>query len=124
MTDENLYQYTTRLLNLMETEKPFLDSEITLPKLGKMLLLNTYQTSYLINTSFGENFFTFINRYRINECKAMLADHRNNHLTILGIAYNSGFNSKTAFNTAFKKVTGLSPRDYKEQVIQHTPTQN
>jgi AraC-like DNA-binding protein len=107
--------YKLRLLELIETEKPYLDSEITLPKLGNLLGLNTYQTSYLINTGFHENFFTFINRYRIAECKSMLTNKKWDHLSVLAIAFEAGFNSKTAFNTAFKKSTGLSPKEFRAQ---------
>lgn len=118
LSEERLSYFNTKLLELMEKEKPYLDSEITLPKLGKMLLLNTYQTSYLINASFGENFYTFINRYRIEECKKMLASNQYQHLSILSIAFEAGFNSKTAFNTSFKKSTGLSPKAFKAQMEQ------
>ena len=121
ISEEKLNHYKARLLALMETEKPYLDSEITLPKLGKMLLLNTYQTSYLINASFGENFYTFINRYRLDECKKMLASNQYDHLSILGIAFEAGFNSKTAFNTSFKKSTGLSPKEFREQMDKEKP---
>ncbi len=116
ISEERLNYLKNQLLELMEKEKPYLDSEITLPKLGKMLLLNTYQTSYLINTSFGENFYTLINRYRLDECKRMLASNQFNHLSILGIAFEAGFNSKTVFNTSFKKSTGLSPKEFKKQM--------
>ncbi len=112
---EKIEFYKLRLTELIEKEKPYLDSEITLPKLGKMLGLNTYQTSYLINTGFQENFFTFINRYRIAECKHMLRNKKWDHLSVLAIAFEAGFNSKTAFNTAFKKSTGLSPKEFRAQ---------
>nr|WP_295922906.1 helix-turn-helix domain-containing protein [uncultured Dyadobacter sp.] len=114
ISDEKLEAYQHRLLEIMELQKPYMDSEITLPKLGKILLLNTYQTSYLINSSFGENFYTFINRYRLEECKRMLSHRSFDHMSILSIAYESGFNSKTAFNTAFKKNTGCSPSEFRE----------
>jgi YesN/AraC family two-component response regulator len=116
LADDKLLYYKERLLKLMEKEKPYSDSDITLPKLGKMLLLNTYQTSYLINTCFGENFYTFINRYRVEECKRMLESNQYNNLSILGIGYEAGFNSKTAFNTTFKKNTGVTPKEYKDRV--------
>jgi AraC-like DNA-binding protein len=115
LSAEKTDYYKELLMKLMEHEKPYLNSDITLPKLGTMLLLNTYQTSYLINTCFNENFYTFINRYRVNECKRMLENNQYNHLNILGIGYEAGFNSKTAFNTTFKKLTGLSPKEYKIQ---------
>jgi AraC-like DNA-binding protein len=117
MSKEDLDLYKTRLLNLMETEQPFLDSELTLLKLGSLLQLNTYQTSYLINNCFGENFYVFINKYRLEQCKKMLIDDGYNHLSILGIAFESGFNSKTTFNTAFKKNTGLSPKAFRQEVL-------
>jgi AraC-like DNA-binding protein len=116
LANEKLQHYKEQLLKLMENGKPYSDSDITLPKLGKMLLLNTYQTSYLINTCFGENFYTFINRYRVEECKRLLESNQYNHLSILGIGYEAGFNSKTAFNTTFKKITGLTPKEYKDRV--------
>ncbi len=116
LSAEKMDYYKEQLLKLMEHEKPYLDSDITLPKLGTMLLLNTYQTSYLINACFIENFYTFINRYRVDECKRMLESTHYNHLSILGIGHEAGFNSKTAFNTTFKKLTGLSPKEYKVQL--------
>jgi AraC-like DNA-binding protein len=119
LADDKLLYYKERLLKLMEKEKPYSDSDITLPKLGKMILLNTYQTSYLINTCFSENFYTFINRYRVEECKRMLESNQYNHLSILGIGYEAGFNSKTAFNTTFKKITGVTPREFKDKVDKH-----
>jgi YesN/AraC family two-component response regulator len=115
LSDEKLQQYKEQLLKLMETDKPYLDSDLTLPKLAKMLPLNTYQTSYVINICFNENFYTYINRYRVEECKRMLESNEYNNLSILGIGFEAGFNSKTAFNTSFKKRIGLSPREYKEQ---------
>ena len=81
-----------------------------------MIPLNTYQTSYIINTCFNENFYGFVNRYRIEECKRMLESNEYNNLSILGIAFEAGFNSKTAFNTTFKKLTGLSPKEYKDRL--------
>lgn len=115
LSEDEIRTYKARLMELMETKEPFLDSEITLPKLGNMLSLNTYQVSYLINTCFGTNFYVFINNYRLERCKQMLPDPTFGHLSILGIAFEAGFNSKTAFNTTFKKHTGLSPKAFREQ---------
>ncbi|MEO7991195.1 MAG: helix-turn-helix domain-containing protein [Chryseolinea sp.] len=116
ISEEKITHYKQQLEVLMELEKPYLDSEITLPKLAELLKLNTYQASYLINSCFNENFFTFVNRYRLDKCKRMLIDPTYNHLSILGIAFECGFNSKTAFNTSFKKYVGLSPKEFKEQI--------
>ncbi len=116
ISEESTIYYSERLKELMELKKPYLDNELTLPRLAELLQLNTYQTSYLINASFDENFYSFINRYRIENCKQMLVDPLYSHLSILGIAFESGFNSKTAFNTVFKKSTGLSPKGFREQI--------
>jgi len=113
--EHQLGMYKEKLLLLMQQEKPYLDSELTLPKLAAWLSMNTYQASYLINTCFAENFYSYINRYRLEECKRMLSGKEYDHLSILGIAFECGFNSKTTFNTAFKKYTSLSPKEFKSQ---------
>jgi len=118
IADEKINEYRDQLLRLMESDKPFLDSDITLPSLGRLLNLTTYQTSYLINRCFNENFYQFINRYRLQRCMQMFRDPAYNHLSILGIAFESGFNSKTTFNTAFKKATGSSPKEFRQGQVQ------
>jgi len=115
IAEEAIAHCRDRLLHLMESEKPYLDSDITLPRLAKLLDLTTYQTSYLINSCFNENFYLFINRYRLEKCKQMFTDPSCNHLSILGVAFEAGFNSKTTFNTAFKKATGLSPKEFRQK---------
>lgn len=117
LTDEKLALFKSRLLALMDTEKPYLDSELTLPKLAKSLGLNTYQTSYLINHCFDENFYHFINRYRLEMCKRLLLDKSLHHKSIIELAYQSGFNSKTVFNTFFKKSTGNTPKEFREKAF-------
>lgn len=115
LKDEQVLQLKHQLLEVMSTAKPYLDSEITLPKLSKMLHSNTYHLSYLLNDCLDENFYTFINRYRIEECMRMLNNPAYDHLTILGIAFECGFSSKTSFNISFKKITGMPPKAFKEQ---------
>ena len=115
LTDEKVVQLKHQLLELMSTDKPYLDSEITLPKLSKMMLSNTYHMSYLLNDCLEENFYTFINRYRIEECMRLLKDPFYDRLTLLGIAFECGFSSKTSFNISFKKITGMSPSEYRER---------
>ena len=60
----------------------------------------------------GKNFYTLINEYRIEEFKALASDDKNSHLTLLALAYDSGFNSKSAFNLVFKKQTGETPSQF------------
>jgi AraC-like DNA-binding protein len=76
--------------------------------------ITSHQLSYVINTGFNENFFRFINQYRVEKAKELLLLEEMNRLSILGIAFESGFNSKTSFNTTFKKFTGQTPSAFKE----------
>lgn len=103
----------TQLSAFMETEKPWLDPELTLSMLSGQVQLNTTQLSYLINTGFAQNFNDFVNTYRVEEVKQKLAAPDFQHLSLLGIAFESGFNSKATFNRAFKKLTGNAPSEYK-----------
>lgn len=114
--DEQLIDLKTSLIRLMETQKPFLEAELSLVRLAQQLDISPHLLSYVINSGFGENFYQLVNRYRIEEAQKLMADVQMNHLSLLGIAYEVGFNSKTVFNTTFKKVTGQTPSDYKKTV--------
>ncbi len=70
------------------------------------------QLSWLINENLGKNFSEFINHYRVETFKRISKDPKNSHITLLGLAYDSGFNSKTVFNTFFKKETGMTPNQF------------
>ncbi len=115
-SSESLQVLKTNLLHLMENEKPYLDNELNLPKLARIMQLSTHEMSYLLNEGFQENFFQFINRYRIEESKRLLSDSdmMARH-SMVGIAFEAGFNSKTTFNTTFKRATGLSPSAFQKQ---------
>lgn len=101
-----------RLQILINAEKLYLDNDLNLPKLAKSLNASCNETSFVINELYGCNFYNFINKYRIEEAKKMLLSEKHSQLNILGIAYESGFSSKTTFNTTFKKHTGFSPSDF------------
>ncbi|HIC31086.1 MAG TPA: tetratricopeptide repeat protein [Flavobacteriaceae bacterium] len=98
------------LLTYFEEEEPYLNPQLSLKYVADVLGLNTNKMSYLINQAFDTNFNDFINQYRLNHFKTIAIDPKNSHLTILGLAYDSGFNSKSVFNTYFKKIEGLTPR--------------
>ena len=70
--------------------------------------------SQVINESLHQSFFDFVNRYRIEEAKQQLTHPEDEAITILEILYNSGFNSKSSFNTLFKKYTGLTPTEFRK----------
>lgn len=116
LPENELERTKLKLQNLMETENPFLDSQLTLSVLAKQLGVNTTVLSYVINNGFGKNFNDFINEYRINEVKEKLQNNGTENLTLLGVAFDCGFNSKATFNRAFKKFTGVSPKDFCEGI--------
>lgn len=113
MSDLEMEEVKGILLNLMEVEKPYLDSELNLVRLSEKLNISSHQLSYVLNNGLHENFFNFINRYRVSKAKDYLSDPKYDYLTIVAIGFEAGFNSKTAFNTTFKKMTSYTPTAYK-----------
>ncbi|WP_172276937.1 helix-turn-helix domain-containing protein [Chryseobacterium sp. LAM-KRS1] len=103
------------LMELMETEKPYLDDSLTLQKLAEKFNMPEKQLSLLINQYAGKHFFDFINEFRIKDAQLLLKDQP--QLTVLEVLYQVGFNSKSSFYTAFKKETGITPTDYRKSVV-------
>ncbi len=101
--------------NYLRKEKPYLQSDLSVKDLAEKLQTNTHYLSEVINRDFGNSFNGFINEYRVWEACKLLAEKGNDHLTIESIARDAGFNSKSAFNNAFKSITGLTPSYYKSQ---------
>ena len=97
---------------LMKEKRPYLDRELSLKKLAELMQISPHHLSYLLNEGMGENFFQYINRYRAEEAKKLLLSPAHQHLSKMGIAFEAGFNSKTAFNTFFKKHTDMTPTEY------------
>lgn len=97
----------------IENERLYKRQQLTLNELASEVGLHSKHLSQIINTFSGKNFFNFINEFRVKEAQNLLIDESCNHLNFLGIAYESGFNSKATFNAAFKKVTGTTPRNYR-----------
>lgn len=103
-------------LNIHITEiKPYLDPELTLNDLASQLKVSARQLSTLINAELGKSFFDLINSYRIEEAKKILRESSDPKLTVLEVMYQVGFNSKSSFNTAFKKYTGNTPTAYRSR---------
>lgn len=105
-----------KISDYMMVEKPYLKQDITLNELSILLSINPKYLSQVINEKFNKNFTEFINGYRIEEAKNFFHQDRLKYITIVGIAEESGFNSKSAFYNAFKKVTGSSPTAYLERM--------
>lgn len=117
LSDEKADEYLSRLKIIMIRDKPYLESSLTLQKLADMAEISPQNLSQVINVKLNQNFFDFINYYRITEAKKLLIDPRGQLLTILAIAEEAGFNSKSSFNAAFKKMTGMTPTEYKKSLI-------
>jgi AraC-like DNA-binding protein len=105
-----------RVQQLMDTERVYLEADLSLPALAQRVGLSTHELSYVLNEGLRVNFFQFINAYRVAEAQRLLASTQHQHLSLVGIAFEAGFSSKTTFNTTFKKVTGLTPSQFLQQV--------
>jgi len=99
----------------MEEKQPYLDPEITISRLSELLDVRIEFLSEVLNSQLNQNFFDFINKYRVEEFKIQSILKANSHLSIMGIAYNCGFNSKASFYRAFKKFEGISPTAFIER---------
>lgn len=109
---------TNRITEFMSERKPFLDPDFSLTTMSKSLDIHSKKLSQVINHGFGQGFSEYINSYRIAEAKELLVSESYQKHTVLEILMECGFNSKSAFNSAFKKHTGLSPLQYKKASIQ------
>lgn len=101
-----------KLLELMESEKPYLDSKVKISTLALRLSISPNLLSQVINQELNKNYFEFINEYRISEAIRRLGDPKYSNLSILGIAMEVGFTNKNTFNRLFKKSTGLTPSQF------------
>jgi len=115
MTEEKIVQIAQQIIAVMERDKLYQESELTLQDLASKLQFPSQQVSQAINEGLKRNFYDVINSYRVEEAKRLLIDPKNKNFTILSVAFEAGFNSKTTFNTVFKKFTGLTPSEFKQK---------
>ena len=108
-------QHLARLEALMQSEKPWLENDLTLTQLADRAGLSAHHLSQLLNEEVGTTFFEFVNGRRVEEVKRCLADPAYDSQSILEIGLAAGFNSKAAFNAAFKQRTGLTPSAFRQQ---------
>jgi AraC-like DNA-binding protein len=116
LSEEKSQKYLQKLLKGMQQDKLYLNSDLSLQLLADELEIPAHYLSQVINEQLGQNFFDFINSHRVEEVKTRLLDPAYSHFTILAIAFDSGFNSKSAFNLAFKNQTGQTPSQFRAQL--------
>lgn len=109
LSEREIQHIEDELKSLIEVDQVFLDSALSLRSLAQKLALTPNKLSWLLNEHFGQNFNEYINDFRLHSFKKLSLDPENQHLTLLAIAYDSGFNSKTVFNSFFKKREGVTP---------------
>lgn len=109
-------EHFKRVLQLMETKKLYRDPALSMDILAQKSDLSNGYLSQIINQKEGKNFYDFVNAYRVEEVKQHLTDSQFDHYSILGIGLEAGFQSKSTFNAVFKKITGMTPTQYKKKV--------
>ena len=112
LNKNEIENYLEKLDELMKIDEIYKDPSISLRHLAEKLELHPNKLSWLLNEQIGENFNEYINTFRLKIFKEKALDPNKNHLTLLGLAYESGFNSKTVFNAFFKKMEGMTPRTW------------
>lgn len=115
LSKEKADEYYQKLILLMEEEKTFKQNKLTLGELAEMISISSHNLSEVINTKTKMNFFDFINQYRIEEVKKEIIKPENYNLTLLAIAMDVGSNSKSSFNTLFKKYERITPTEYRRE---------
>ncbi len=118
LTKNQLLKHKQRLDQIMQIRQEYLRPDLTLPKLAKTVGCSVNNLSQVINAGFGTSFFDYLNRYRIEHARKLLASSDSQSNAILTIAFTVGFNSNSAFYSAFKKYVGMTPAQYRQRHLQ------
>ncbi len=119
LSQEDAEAFRLRLINVMQEEELYLNCDLTMPDLAKHASLAPYQVSQVLNGIMNQSFFYFVNSYRIELAKELISDESHN-MTILDIAMEAGFKSKSSFYNAFKRETQMTPMQYKNNLKELT----
>jgi len=112
--DEQMAEQKKTLLTYLESQRPYLNPELSLIDLAQQLDMSRNQLSSVINNGMGDNFYNFINGYRVEEVKRLIQQDAKRQYKIMTLASQAGFNSKSSFNKIFKEITGLTPSEYRK----------
>ena len=115
LSEQKKNEIISKIVVLMERDKLYQETELTLQDLAGKIQAPTYQVSQALNEGMKKNFYDLVNGYRVEEAKNLLLDPKSINYTILSVGFEAGFNSKTTFNTVFKKFTGLTPTDFRQK---------
>jgi AraC-like DNA-binding protein len=112
---EQAATYLEQLKQYMEESKAWKDKELSVSKISEQTQISKHHITQALNEHLGKNFYSFVNEYRISEAKEMISSGRYAAWSLVAVANECGFNSKTAFNNFFKKTTGFTPSEYREK---------
>ena len=110
--EEEAREYAEKLLSYVESEKPYMQNRLSIQELAQSVDIPPYHLSQVINEHLGQTFYDFINRYRVEEFKKRIDTGKYENYTLISIALDCGFNSKSSFNRIFKKFEGCTPSEY------------
>jgi len=117
LSNDSAEQLSEKLQTLMEEKKLYLENGLKLQDLAQRLSISTNHLSQILNSKLDMSFFDFVNAYRVKEAQRLLISTEHQHLTLLAIAFEAGFSSKSAFNRVFKEATGLTPSQFRRQNV-------
>lgn len=115
---EQMQKYKEKLEEVMQAEQLYMRSDLTLPRLAKIVNCSVNHLSQVINSGFGMSFFDYLNKYRVQHAMVMLSKPNQQSNVILNIAFAVGFNSNSAFYAAFKKCVGQTPAQYRKSQLE------
>ena len=120
LSDNQLQVHKQSLDHIMRSQQAYLRPDLTLPKVAKIVGCSVNHLSQVINAGFGTSFFDYLNSYRIEHAMDLLSSLDSKSTAILNIAFTVGFNSNSAFYSAFKKRVGITPAQYRQKQVQQT----
>ncbi len=120
LSKDDAINYKTQLLYYVKEKKPYLNSTVSLNIIAQDFGIASHHLSQVINDQFGDNFYDFINKYRVEEFKTRIEKSEHKQYNLLSLALECGFNSKSAFNRVFKKLTDQTPSEYIKYIEQNT----